>query len=211
VRLQVGNGSSKARVWLWKRDDPSVYAYHELTRTEWNGLSWYFRGWANTQSGSTVMRLDAYGELMDSSTDVASYRYDANGNMTLRVEGLVAYSQSWDRENRLVGVSYGPITTTARSSYSFVYDPDGTRLLQVAPGNEKTAHAGLQYEETITPTALLVDRFTSSAANWSAQSGQWVWELKSESTPTADGHYRQTRWPVANRARCAIRPWVGAC
>ena len=48
-----------------------------------------------------------------------SYSYDANGNMTGRTVGGSSYTLSYDRGNRLIGVS-GPSTSAI-----FLYDADG--------------------------------------------------------------------------------------
>ncbi len=61
-----------------------------------------------------------------------SYGYDANGNMISRTEGGQGYSQSFDAENRLVGVS-------GAGSASFVYDGDGTLVKQTV-GTVTTKH-----------------------------------------------------------------------
>ena len=64
---------------------------------------------------------------------VQKFWYDANGNMTTRVEG-VTYNQAWDAENRLTSVT-GNGTTT------FTYDGDGARVKKVdATGT--TAYVG---------------------------------------------------------------------
>ncbi len=37
----------------------------------------------------------------------SSFQYDANGNMTRRVEGGITYTQTWDIDNRLIDVLSG--------------------------------------------------------------------------------------------------------
>jgi RHS repeat-associated protein len=67
------------------------------------------------------------------STD--TYTYDANGNMTCRVEAGKTYVQTYNVENRMSGVEYvtgtcsEPGTTTA--DWAFTYDGDGSRVKQV--------------------------------------------------------------------------------
>jgi RHS repeat-associated protein len=54
-----------------------------------------------------------------------SFSYDANGNMTQRVQDGVTWTQVFDAENRLVSVSDGATTTT------YVYDGGGARLKRI--------------------------------------------------------------------------------
>ena len=76
---------------------------------------------------------------MTSVGSSGSYTYDANGNMTTRVEGGVTYQQVFDIENRLVSVTAGGQTTT------FVYDGDGVRAKRTASGGT-TVYVGQYYE-----------------------------------------------------------------
>lgn len=55
------------------------------------------------------------------------YCYDANGNMTRRIEGSVTYEQTFNSENRLRSVVVGGSTTT------FIYDADGNRIQTIEP------------------------------------------------------------------------------
>ncbi|MBM4460525.1 MAG: hypothetical protein FJ011_22670, partial [Chloroflexi bacterium] len=52
----------------------------------------------------------------------ASYGYDAVGNQTTRTISGVAYTQSFDYDNRLIAVTGGAVNA------SFVYDADGNRV-----------------------------------------------------------------------------------
>ncbi len=65
-----------------------------------------------------------------------SYSYDANGNMTTRVEGGSTYTQNFDAENRLASVVVGGQTTT------FVYDGDGALVKKVKPDGTSTLYLG---------------------------------------------------------------------
>jgi RHS repeat-associated protein len=66
------------------------------------------------------------------STD--TYQYDANGNMTCRVESGKVYVQTYNAENRMAGAmqvsgtcaSWGTILAT----WTFTYDGDGSRVKQ---------------------------------------------------------------------------------
>lgn len=67
--------------------------------------------------------------------------YDPNGNMILRVENGVVYTQTFDAENRLVAVS------SPTSTVRFVYDGDGNRILRIGPEGT-TVTIGDYYEQT---------------------------------------------------------------
>jgi RHS repeat-associated protein len=69
-----------------------------------------------------------------------SYTYDANGNMTTRVEGTLTYTQVFDAENRLVSVTVSGQTT------QFVYDGDGNLVKKVKPDGSWTIYVGKVYE-----------------------------------------------------------------
>jgi YD repeat-containing protein len=81
------------------------------------------------------------------------YSYDLNGNMTQRVEvsgtQRITYTQGWDVENRLIAVT--ATTGSAISVTQFVYDGDGSRVLQLLPDGSQTAYAG-SLEVQITAT-----------------------------------------------------------
>ncbi len=82
--------------------------------------------------------------------------YDANGNMTRRVEGSVTYAQTWDIENRLtvVTATNGLAITVTR----FTYDGDPLRLAARAGGKRvkktegvtSTVYVGAMYEKNVT-------------------------------------------------------------
>jgi YD repeat-containing protein len=69
-----------------------------------------------------------------------SYTYDANGNMTQRVEGGLTYTQVFDAENRLISVTVNSQTT------QFVYDGDGNLIKKIKPDGSKTLYVGGVYE-----------------------------------------------------------------
>ena len=69
-----------------------------------------------------------------------SYTYDANGNMTQRIEGGSTYTQAFDTENRLTSVTVSGQVTT------FAYDPDGNLVKKINPDNSKTLYVGGIYE-----------------------------------------------------------------
>ena len=64
-----------------------------------------------------------------------SYQYDADGNMTLRVEAGVTYNQVFDAENRLVSVTSNNQTT------QFFYDGQGNQVVKrVDPDTSYTVY-----------------------------------------------------------------------
>jgi RHS repeat-associated protein len=69
-----------------------------------------------------------------------SYAYDANGNMTGRVNVSGTYTLTYDAENRMKQVS-------GAASASFGYDGDG-RLVTATVGSTTTCYIGNYYEQT---------------------------------------------------------------
>ena len=69
-----------------------------------------------------------------------SYSYDANGNMTTRVEGGLTYNQTFDAENRLISVTVNGQTT------QFIYNGDGNLVKKIEPDGSKTLYVGGIYE-----------------------------------------------------------------
>jgi YD repeat-containing protein len=66
--------------------------------------------------------------------------------MVLRVEGGVAYSQTFDVENRLVAVT----NTVTGAATRFVYDGDGHRVLRIGPEGT-TVYLGTSTRRTSPP------------------------------------------------------------
>lgn len=99
----------------------------------------------------------------------AANTYDANGNMLMRTEDGITYTQTWRVDNRLKQVAWeqnGAHTTT------FVYDGDGNRLLRIERFPDSrgqtceitTVYLGGIYEEQLVTTALeLTGHFTATA------------------------------------------------
>jgi RHS repeat-associated protein len=98
--------------------------------------------------------------------------YDANGNMTLRVEmsgtqstlalrasAGVTYTQQWDVENRLSVVT----NTVSGEVTRFVYNADGARVLQFLPDGSRTVYAGA-LEISITGTQRITKTYYSVGA-----------------------------------------------
>jgi RHS repeat-associated protein len=68
----------------------------------------------------------------------------------------VTYTQGWDVENRLIAVT--ATTGSAISVTQFVYDGDGSRVLQLLPDGSRTAYAGA-LEVTITSTQRITKTY----------------------------------------------------
>jgi|GEM_PF-6900545 len=82
--------------------------------------------------------------------------YDANGNMTSRIEEGEAQLLIYDQENRLVQVRRGDDTVIA----IFTYDGDGQRVKATVNGTT-TVYVGNYYEQGGAPSASTT---TSTAA-----------------------------------------------
>jgi RHS repeat-associated protein len=88
----------------------------------------------------TVEATDYSGNVNTKSYSVtatgtgATLTYDANGNLTQKVEGGVTWTYVWDAENRLKWVCDTTPCTQAASVASFEYDPLGRRVEKVAGG-----------------------------------------------------------------------------
>ena len=89
----------------------------------------------------TVQATDASGNTrtntyaVPASAGATPYTYDANGNLTGKTEGAVAWGYEWNAENQLVRV-----TCNAVEAARFRYDPLGRRIMKVA-GGLTTAYA----------------------------------------------------------------------
>jgi RHS repeat-associated protein/uncharacterized repeat protein (TIGR01451 family) len=73
-------------------------------------------------------------------TSGETYTYDANGNMTQRVEGGLTYTQTYDVENRLASVTVSGQTT------QFIYDGDGNLVKKLKPDGSRTIYVAGVYE-----------------------------------------------------------------
>ena len=65
----------------------------------------------------------------------SSYAYGCNGSMTNRVTATGTTAMTWDQDNRLATA-----TKTGVGTSSFVYNPDGQRLLRRDPNGSLTAY-----------------------------------------------------------------------
>jgi RHS repeat-associated protein len=83
-----------------------------------------------------------------------TYRYDANGNMTCRIEGGETFLQAYNAENRMSGVLLvsGDCDTLGDTlkAWQFTYDGDGVKVKQVYTDSNGTLttyyYAGGAYE-----------------------------------------------------------------
>ena len=93
---------------------------------------WKYTNYTYPASGPGAVRPHAVTGLSTGE----SYSYDANGNMTARVEGGSTYTQTFDVENRLSSVTVNAQTTT------FVYDADGALIKKIKPDGTSTLYLG---------------------------------------------------------------------
>lgn len=78
-----------------------------------------------------------------------TYNYDANGNMTCRVESGITYKQEYNAENLLSAVykMNGTCSTgTVLETTTFIYDGDGNLVKKIKPDGSKTLYVGGIYE-----------------------------------------------------------------
>jgi len=95
------------------------------------------QGWQYTSYNYTD---SAHKHAVTSLQSGETYSYDANGNMTTRVEGGVTYTQEFDIENRLIKVTVNSQVT------EFIYDGDGNLIKKKKPDNTSTVYIGGVYE-----------------------------------------------------------------
>ena len=95
-------------------------------------------GWAYTNY--TYAENDAGPHAVTSLSNGDSFTYDANGNMTVRVEDGSTYTQVFNAENRLASVEVGGETT------SFEYDGAGRLVKETRPDGTSTIYVAGIYE-----------------------------------------------------------------
>ncbi|MBI3244284.1 MAG: hypothetical protein HYZ49_18550 [Chloroflexi bacterium] len=110
---------------------------------------WKYTNYTYPASGPGAVRPHAVTGLSTGE----SYSYDANGNMTTRVEGGSTYTQTFDVENRLASVVVGTQTTT------FVYDADGALVKKVKPDGTSTLYLG-SYEVELSAGGTVTKKTT---------------------------------------------------
>src|SRR5258708_1883418 len=123
-------------------------------------------GWVGNNYTYTAGKPQAVAQVKQNDINAAvigQYAYDANGNMTCRVENSLTYNQVFTSENRLATVqqlSSGACptpdtlsTTNISATWTFTYDGDGNRVEQVYVAGSTTLTTlyfmGGAYEKTV--------------------------------------------------------------
>jgi YD repeat-containing protein len=84
----------------------------------------------------------AYKHALTALSNGSSYQYDADGNMTQRIEGGATYTQTFNAENRLVSVLV-QIVHEADQTTQFVYDGGGNLVKQINQDGTRCARDDL--------------------------------------------------------------------
>ncbi|MBK8129275.1 MAG: RHS repeat protein [bacterium] len=92
--------------------------------------------------------------------NIQKFWYDANGNMTKRIEETGTYIQNFDVENRLLSVEM-----VGNGVTSFAYDASGQRVKTVQPDGRILYTPFPTYEEEVLPVAATTPIVTLTA-NW---------------------------------------------
>jgi YD repeat-containing protein len=118
--------------------------------TATNGAGWFTR----TYTYSTTIP-HAVTNLTPETGSPDTYDYDANGNMTCRIENGAVYTHTYNAENRAASIAKRNTngTGTIIESWSFAYDGDGTRVMtahftgtQGTPDSTTAYYMGGAYE-----------------------------------------------------------------
>ena len=117
------------------------------------------------------------------STSVASYTYDANGNTTSKTDSTGTTSYAWDYENRLASVTL----PNSGGTVTFKYDPFGRRIQKAFTQNGTTTTTDYLYNgdnvvETTNQSGNVVEKFAQ---------GQSIDEPLAESTAGGTDYYEQ--------------------
>ncbi len=118
------------------------------------------QGWQETRYNYTGAQPHAVTSLTSDQSAVFSGEYDANGNMTCRVENGVTYRQNYNAENRISSIARinGLCSNPGAEIlevWAFAYDGDGTRVstahytgLNPTPDSISAYYMGGAYEVT---------------------------------------------------------------
>lgn len=98
-------------------------------------------------NGATYSYNDAaHKHAVTAVTGGYTFGYDANGNMTSRTDVTGTYTQIFNVENRLTGV-----TKSGEGTTTFVYDANGQRVMTVKPDGTIIYSPFPNYEEEVRP------------------------------------------------------------
>ncbi|GIM97589.1 RHS repeat domain-containing protein [Paractinoplanes toevensis] len=134
----------------------------------------------NSDQPHAVTKLSTAGP---GGTTTDSYSYDAAGNTVRRPGATDDQTLTWNPEGKLASVTEKGATTT------FLYDPEGGRLIQRDPGGRTLYVGGVQYRATtggaVTATRLyqhdlvgtVASRDTTSGLSWQATDHQGSAEI----------------------------------
>ncbi|WKZ38421.1 MAG: RHS repeat-associated core domain-containing protein [Anaerolineales bacterium] len=94
-------------------------------------------GWQGREYSYDADHPHAVSSLTQDSATVASYQYDANGNMTCRIEDGATYKQVYNAENRISSIqklAEGTCDDVIKIAmqWDFAYDGDGVRVTTLA-------------------------------------------------------------------------------
>jgi len=141
---------------------------------------------------------DGWLEMIDPSRKARNAGYDANGNMTSRLEDGKAYLLTYDAENRLTTVNNLAIGQTT----TFTYDGDGNRV-KVAVGSTTTVYIGNYYEKN-TSTGVITKYYYAASQRVAMRAGSTLYYLFSDHLGSSSVSLRATdQYTVTQR----YYPW----
>lgn len=145
------------------------------------------------------------------------YTYDANGNLAVRLEAGITYTQTWTAENKLARVAWlenGQAHTT-----TLLYDGDGNRILRVEREGEveiTTLYLGSGYEKQVNTTVqhLSQSLYSSKVAAAGHRIG-WMRPLSPEESDGLKAPVQPALGPVDRTYTTTVfhpgtYAWVGA-
>jgi len=150
---------------IYSPSEIQTFVYDELDRlksaTVTNGPAPYAHTWDYSPIGNITAKntltytYDPNHKHAAMSFSGGNYTYDANGNMTCRVEGGFTYKQEYNFENLLSAVKKMSGTCasgTVLETTSFIYDGDGNLVKKTKPDGSKTLYIAGIYEVDKTST-----------------------------------------------------------
>ena len=139
----LGRLTQWMQVWSWSPYSATIreaYAYNpigNITSKTSNG--------GGTNTGSYTY-ASAKPHAVTATGNGWTFGYDANGNMTKRVEGSTTFTQAFNVENRLTAM-----TRTGNITLTQMYDADGVRLRKT-DGYTTTIYVGGSIEIAVSGT-----------------------------------------------------------